>query len=467
MIVKTIPSTWLIEEEHRLDCGPFVKGAVEARKTIERLHYPKNRLADLTMNGVNGMYHVGQDKITWADDEIHGMPFLGSTDILKADLSYQPFISRKQVAGNPLFQCPAGSTLITRSGTIGRMAYMRVDMEDTAISQDVLKVVPNLEEVTSGYLYAFLSSKYGVPIVIGGTFGSIIVHIEAGNIANLPVPRLGAIEEKANELVNQAAESRVQASILIAEAIAEVIEKLEISLPYGNATLERPSITAQSSRLLLKRMDSYYYSQENIDARNAFDKAGRRFGAENIGDIADVWIPNIFKRRYVDDPAFGCPYFTGKEIYELSPATDLYLKRQVAEEYRLLLSAGMILIQDSGQVSGLIGRPVMVGRQLDGAACTNNMVRLTTPEPTDTGYLFAVLSTAHGTRLLKREASGSSIPHLEEGRIKRLSIPWPEDSIRRSIGNKIVKAMSLRDAAVDAENAARTLIERTIEEGGR
>lgn len=466
MIVKAIPSTWLIEEEHRLDCGPFVKGGVEARKAIERLHYPKNRLADLTMNGVSGMYHVGQDKITWADDEIHGMPFLGSTDILKADLSYQPYISRKQVAGNPLFQCPAGSTLITRSGTIGRMAYMRADMEDTAISQDVLKVVPDLEKVTSGYLYAFLSSKYGIPIVVGGTFGSIIVHIEAGNIENLPVPRLGLLEEKANELVNRAAESRVKASILIAEAIAEVIEKLEISLPHGSATVERPSITEQSSRLLLKRMDSYYYSQENIDARKAFDMAGRRFGAENIGDIADVWIPNIFKRRYVDDPAFGCPYFTGKEIYELSPTTDLYLKRQVAEEYRLLLSAGMILIQDSGQVSGLIGRPVMVGRQLDGAACTNNMVRLTTPEPTDTGYLFAALSTAHGTRLLKREASGSSIPHLEEGRIKRLSIPWPENSIRRSIGNKIVEAMGLRDAAVDDEDSARTLIERAIEHGG-
>lgn len=100
MIVKTIPSTWLIEEEHRLDCGPFVKGGIEARKTIEGLRYQKDHLVDLTENGINGMYHVGQDKIVWAEDEIHGMPFLRSADILRADLSYQPFISRGYVTTN-------------------------------------------------------------------------------------------------------------------------------------------------------------------------------------------------------------------------------------------------------------------------------------------------------------------------------------------------------------------------------
>jgi type I restriction enzyme S subunit len=214
MIIKTIPSTWIIEEEHRLDCGPFVKGSVEARKTIEALPCLKNRLVDVTKDGINGIYHVGQDKIVWVEDEELGLPFVRSSDILKADLSSQPLISRRQVAANHLFQCPEGTTLITRSGTIGRMAYMRSDMVDTAISQDVLKVVPDERKIRSGYLYAFLNSKYGLPIVTGGTFGSIIVHIEAENISSLPVPRLGEVEERAHELVRQAAQLRVQASKL-------------------------------------------------------------------------------------------------------------------------------------------------------------------------------------------------------------------------------------------------------------
>ena len=124
MIIKAIPSTWLIEEEHRLDCGPFVKGQIEARKIIERLLCPKDVLVELTRDGMQGMYHVGQEKIRWATDCVCGMPFLGSTDILKADVSYSSYISRKQVARECLFQCPPGSTLISRSGTIGRMAFI-------------------------------------------------------------------------------------------------------------------------------------------------------------------------------------------------------------------------------------------------------------------------------------------------------------------------------------------------------
>src|SRR5712691_6056668 len=142
-------STWLIEEEHRLDCGPFVKGSIEVRKKLQYLRCTKDHLVEVTKGGLLGMYHVGQDKIIWARDEVFGMPFLGSSDILNADLSYLPFISRKQVANNYLFQCPAGTTLISRSGTIGRMAYMRSDMADAAISQDVLKVLPDERKIVS------------------------------------------------------------------------------------------------------------------------------------------------------------------------------------------------------------------------------------------------------------------------------------------------------------------------------
>ena len=191
------------------------------------------------------------------------------------------------------------------------------------------------------------------------------------------------------------------------------------------------------------------------------------FGASKLGEVADVWIPGIFKRIYVDDPTFGTPYFTGKEMYELAPHTNLFLKRSIAERYRLLLKPGMILVQDSGQVSGLIGRPVMVGRHLQGASCTNNMIRVDSPSESDAGYIFALLSTVHGTRLLKREASGSSIPHLEENRIKEFVIPWPDSSIRIEIGEKILKATHLRNNALAAENEARALVERAIEDRSR
>lgn len=461
-LCKTVPSTWLQSNGRRLDCGPYLSGAMEARELLRKLRCDKEPLQSLT----DGIYHAGRESRLWVESPEHGVPFMGSTDILASDLSGLPLISRKQVDANPNFTIHAGWTLITRSGTIGRMAYARADMDGIACSEHVMRVVPNEAKAESGFIYAYLCSKFGLPIVLSGTYGSIIQSIEPHHLADLPVPRLGEVEHYAHELVQMAAHNRVRASQLIAAAISDVRTKLGLCAADTPAEMG-PSISCQPSSLLMKRMDSFYYSDENIAARAAFDEVCANHGESQLGSVADVWIPGIFKRQYVDDQAFGCPYFTGKEIYELSPTTDLYLRLDIVQQNRLALKRGMILIQDSGQVSGLIGHPVMVGANLHGASCTNNMVRVIASSEADTGFIFALLSTDHGTRLLKREASGSSIPHLEEGRVKSLVIPWPQDSIRSDVGQKVLEAMNLRDEATVAENDARTLIERAIEEGGR
>jgi len=464
--IKTVPSSWIEKQGCRLDCGPYMSGAMEAREILRQLPARKDYLQDLTEGGITGIINAGRITRLWVDDDQHGYPFLSSTDILQADLSTISHIAKSVARQNSQLLIKDRWTLITRSGSIGRMAYSRVDMNGMACTEDVLRVIPDENKVKPGYLYAYLGTKFGLPIVISGTYGSIITHLEPHHIADLPVPRLGGVEDQTHDLIQRAADDRVKATKLIQEAISNLSGHLGFE-PIQQRRPERPSVSFQSSKLMLKRMDSFYYSSENIAARSAFDSACASHGGRELGSVADVWIPGIFKRQYADDPSFGTPYFTGKEIYELSPTTDLNLKKTVAEKYRLLLQTGMILIQDSGQVSGLIGRPALVGRNLHGASCTNNMVRIIAPTDLDTGFIFALLSTDHGVRLLKREASGSSIPHLEEGRMRRLVIPWPDGTVRNAIGQKVLEAISLRDDAVVAENDAQALVERTIEEGGR
>ena len=83
----------------------------------------------------------------------------------------------------------------------------------------------------------------------------------------------------------------------------------------------------------------------------------------------------------------------------------------------------------------------------------------------DQGYIFAVLNTDYGVRLLMREATGSSIPHLDEKRVKRIQIPWADAETRKRLGQKVVEAIKLRDDACDLETKARILIETAIEKG--
>jgi uncharacterized protein (TIGR03437 family) len=225
MRVEIVPARWIESENRRLDCQPFTSGGFQSRMAVESLPCEKVPLKEVTLRGIEGIYHVGQEKIRWVDSSEYGVTFLRSSDILLSDLSNVSFISKKQVSKNSLFQFPQGTTLITRSGTIGKTAYAREEMIGMAASQDVLKVVPDEDKIRPGYLFAYLSSKHGLPQVASGTFGSIIVHIEAENIANLPVPRLGKeIEEKVHRWVAEASILRSKASRLLTETRQDFID---------------------------------------------------------------------------------------------------------------------------------------------------------------------------------------------------------------------------------------------------
>ena len=172
--VKAVPSSWIEHNGRRLDCGPYVSGAVEAKELLHRLSARKNQLQELTAGGISGIINAGRITRLWVDDNQHGFPFLSSTDILQADLSNISYIAKSVARQNSQLLIKDRWTLITRSGTIGRMAYSRSDMNGMACTEDVLRIIPDEEKVKPGYIYAYLSSRFGVPLIISGTYGAII-----------------------------------------------------------------------------------------------------------------------------------------------------------------------------------------------------------------------------------------------------------------------------------------------------
>ncbi|MFO6293526.1 methylation-associated defense system restriction endonuclease subunit S MAD5 [Pseudomonas aeruginosa] len=454
--LKIVRAAWLEEGGRRLDCNPYMSGALEARDALKRLACHKDKLRDVTL----GMFDSGRESRNWVDDERFGVRYMGSSAINLADFANLPLISNKQVARNPKLLIEEGWSLITRSGTIGRMAYVRPDMAGLACSEDALRVVPDLERIPPGYLYAFLSSRYGVPLVVSGTYGAIIQHIEPVHIADLPVPRFDTPTEHAIATkVDAAALARAEAVELLREAASRLHKRLGLKKPTPIASLPKPDVATVSSEAFKDRGDAYYYSARNAESRGALDDVAVN---RPLGEVAEVFIPGIFKRLYASDPQFGSPYITGGDVFELAPTSDKHLMKRVAAEYRLLLKKGMIVVQEAGQLGGLIGRSVMVGSYLDGFSCSNNMIRIVPEDDIDGGYLFTLLASEHGVRLLSREAAGSSIPHTDEQRVKRIHVPWPSRADREEIGAPAIRARELRDQACIWEREARDILEARI-----
>lgn len=462
---RIVRSGWLDEGGRRLDCNPYMSGALEARDTLKQLNARKDALSSLTRGYAGGIYNGPVFARIWVDDPRHGVPFLSNGDMLNAALSTLPLLQRRYAQSKKLahLELSQGTTLITCSGTIGRMTFVRPDMEGMWSSQHIMKVVPDPERIPPGYLYAFLSSRYGVPLVVSGTYGAIIQHIEPEHIASLPVPRFDSRTEAAIAAkVDAAANARAQAVELLQEAVSLLHKRLRLREPTPIPSLPKPDVAAVSSEAFRDRGDAYYYSARNTESRDVFDAVCAN---RALGDVAEVFIPGIFKRLYASDPQFGSPYITGGGAFELAPASDKYLMKRVAAEYRLLLSKGMIVVQEAGQLGGLIGRSVMVGSYLDGFSCSNNMIRIVPVDDVDGGYLFTLLSGEHGVRLLSREAAGSSIPHTDEQRVKRIQVPWPSRTDRKSISAPAIRARELRDQACVWEHEARDMLEARIRRG--
>ncbi len=465
MRVKTVPSAWIRLDGRRLDCGPYMSGALEAKIRLEEMSCRKDRLADLTEGYAGGIYNGPQFTRYFVDDPAYGVPFLGTSSMLRADLSDLPLLRKRDAISAKLayLRVESGMTLISCSGTIGRMVYVRPDMEGMWTSQHIMKVVPNSSKVPPGYLYAFLSSKYGVPLITSGTYGAIIQHIEPQHIADLPVPRLGGdVEGLTHQLMEEAALLRAEGAEQIARTVAATIDELGLSLE-GSESVSRHSINTISSSQLNGRLDAPYHSRAAARAQEILDKSPAP-SAPLAEVVARCFKPPMFKRLWVDDPTFGRQFISGVDAYRYQAESIRYVSHRTPHFEEFILEEGMVIFQAAGQIYGLFGQPLFVSGWLSGLFAADDLYRLKPYTPSDGGFIFAFLKTAVGQILLKRQACGNSIPRVWDPHIRDMSVPWPEETVRVRIGTDIIEAHAKIERARVAEVSAVALVEHAIEQ---
>jgi len=464
--VKAVPSSWIEKQARRLDCGPYMSGAMEARELLRQLSARKDHLQELTDGGISGIINAGRITRLWVDDDQHGFPFLSSTDILQADLSNISHIAKSVARQNSQLLIKDRWTLITRSGTIGRMAYSRSDMNGMACTEDVLRVIPDEEKVKPGYIYAYLCTKFGVPLVISGTYGSIITHLEPHHIADLPVPRLGSVEDQAHELIQDAADLRVEAAELLKMAGQMVNE--QFGFPEKLALSHRVfSCSTASSTLVLKRLEATFHDAVAQESDRLIAGVPRKDEFSTLG-IA-ISETGRLKQVFVDEE-YGAPFLTSGEIFRQRYEPTRFLSnRLLPDESEWATQEGDLLLARSGQVGGIIGRGVWADRRFAGGCVSVDVLRLSAQNSQVLpGYLYAYLFlTDVGYRQLIRTAAGSSIPHLSAPDVSRLLIPRCDSALEAEINELVWNAGHKRAEAQEKEDQARTLVERTIEEGGR
>ena len=111
-------------------------------------------------------------------------------------------------------------TMITCSGTIGKVTLVGKHWENWTANQHIIRVVPANEEV-AGYISIFLSSDYGYQLITRYTYGSVVDEIDDNHVRQIPVPLLknSEIQKRINDLALKANEKRYEAYKLEQEAL--------------------------------------------------------------------------------------------------------------------------------------------------------------------------------------------------------------------------------------------------------
>ncbi|MDQ7814230.1 MAG: restriction endonuclease subunit S [Patescibacteria group bacterium] len=466
---KLVPSAWLEKEGRRLDCGPYVSGAIEARVLLGQLPVKKTPLQALTAGHDGGIYNGPQFVRRYVDGEQHGVRFLTSSSMLLADLRLADLLKRSDAHSSRLahLRLSPSMILISCSGTIGRMSFARADMDGMWSSQDILKIVAAPKRVKPGFLYAYLSSRFGVPLVTGGTYGAIIQHLEPQHIADLPVPEAPAdIQDKAHALVVRAADARTTAIGLIIAAEKRVAEAWGLGPQSADPARKAggPDILLTQASALAGRFDAHFHSSPARAADEALGRLAHSIEVKRLGDVVEsVFETPRFGRIPVEDPKYGVPFMSISDLARIDPIPSGLISKRQAVAMKAIVEDGWLILPRVGQLQGLFGHVVAVPPHLRGLGVSDNNIRVVPRSKPDSGYLFAALSTKISYWQIVRRACGTSIPYLDAARVSDVPVPWVGSDERAKIGALVNEAMALRSRARHDEREAVVLVERWIE----
>ncbi|MEU8856191.1 MULTISPECIES: methylation-associated defense system restriction endonuclease subunit S MAD5 [Streptomyces] len=456
--------SWLREQGLRMDAAPYLSGAFEARKLLERLPVTE-RLHTLTPGGT-GIFHAGRPLRRWVTSPEHGVRFFSSTDIMEADFSNLPLISKTSVALNPRLTIRAGWSLITRSGSVGRIAYARPDIDRYACSEHVMRVAPDPERIPPGYLNTFLRSRFGVPMVTSQAYGAIIQHIEPDHIAGLPVPRFDpALEQEIHDLVEEAAALRTEFQTGVVGATEDLFKTAGLEELLD---LRWHDDRAQDLGFVRRGLTSTTLRALNFQPRT------ERI-LKQLRDVDHVTLGEICKGgqlsrglRFMrvdgaEDPHYSYQLVGQRQAFWLRPVGRWIAKAKTPAE--VLAEDGTVLVAARGTLgeNEVYCRAIYVGGSWASKAYSEDFLRVRSENPAFPGaYLFALLRSEAMFRVLRSMSTGGKQQDIHDVLRAQIPVPVLTAPDRERIAETIRTAYRKRDEADRKEDRALELLERAV-----
>lgn len=432
----------------RTDASYHLSEGQNVQRCIAASPYPLTTIKEVSED----IFIGNRAKRVYVKDSNHGIPFLSSSDILKADLDNVKLASKKYTPEIERMSLKKGWTLISRSGTIGNCAFANAKHAQKLASEDVIRLVPN-NILRGGLVYAYLASKYGHSLLTQGTFGAVIQHIEPAFVGSIAIPYFpDSFQQEVDDLIQKSARLREEAI----DALREAIDYFDSTFKINGEITKIFSLKLSQLRLGIAAYNNNIEVDEFI--------ANYKENSIRLKDITSkIFAPPLFKHIYLNKDN-GYPFMTGSELTQFNLRFYRWLSpRGVKDINDYVVKKGTLLLYKSGTTDGgILGNVFIADKKLDGCCLSDHVIRIVFNDEKMAYWSFAFLKSKGSVKMLQRLATGTMIPFITPDRIAELMIPAPNEKYAHIV-DLVEKYINFNSQSKENETKAIEMVEQEIE----
>ena len=450
MKTVAVNNKWLSDSDLRFDASFHLSDGVKTKRIIDKYCPYQTTVLE---KEADELFKGGIHKRVYVNSPEHGLMFFSASDMFKSDVATSKYLSKKYSPYLKELALHRDWILITRSGTLGKVVYTTSDYEGKIGTDDLVRIKPKEDKIKRGYLYSFLSSKYGYSLLTQSGYGGVIKHIEPHHIQHLRIPIFpNKLQEQIDSLIEEATEQRVIANKCLHEATFYFESKFQI----------KDSIETIFSKKITDIGYSWVGRNNDIEIEKVLKKIKERTHFQIAKKQEYCYAPPLFKHIYIPTNN-GHPFYTGAELSRNFRRPYRYLSTKGVrniDDYKL--KDGQILIYKSGPRDGLLGNVFLYNDTLKEACLSDHVIRLKFEDKNLANWVFAFLKSKIGLRILHNNATGAAILFITPERVGNIPIPEPDENYK-IIVDRIEKFKKSYEVAFEKEKTALELVEKEIE----
>ena len=449
----------------RTDASFHLSEGQEVQRFIANSPYPLLPISKVAKD----IFIGNRAKRVYVKKASHGIPFLSSSDILRADLNNLKLASTKYTPDIERMKLQKGWTLISRSGTIGNCAFANAKHAQKLASEHVIRLWPN-NMLRGGLVYAYLASKYGHSLLTQGTFGAVIQHIEPAFVGSILIPSFPESFQKAvDDLIQESARLREEAADMLSEAerLLKTSANLRDLTPEDYDYFGPRGAGRVVSCFVRKRKDitTTTFNAFNLSERIRKTRAAMTCTTRPLREVllggdtfSSCSVPSIEVK-----PEHGIMFINQKDIFDNIIKGKWVSKRNVSLDK--LVEYGEVIVACDGTLgeNELFCRALFANEDLQGALISTHFIRMKTNNIVLPGYLFTWLNSDYGFRFIRNCQAGTKLCHPIPIMFLDIPVPIISPDIVNEIDQLVKEAHTKRYEANENERKAIRMVEEEIE----